>query len=138
MDYANAEIRVVYYYESYDSIQYRSNPLLQQPEYQIDIFGTVQSAGTSEKYLAHTCILRGTTTGDVSEQTTQKSKSAPITYTFRSTPVPEGVSVYTQTFTPLENRAASLENIVNGLDDDFSDTGTSVNPEGPPENDDTI
>lgn len=137
-EYANAEIRVIYYYESENSVQYRSNPILQQPEYQIDTFGVFQSAGTSEKYMVHTRILRGTVTGDVSEQTSQKSKSAPITYTFKSTPVPEGVSVYTQTFTPLENKTVSMDNIVNGLDDDFSDTGTNVKPEGPTENDDTI
>lgn len=132
-DYKDEEIRVIYYYSSSNSLEYRSNPILQQPEYQIDVFGVSTSASTNEKYLVHTKILRATTTGDVAEQTTQKSKSAPITYTFRSTPVPENVSAYVQTFTPMNDSQVGIKNIVNGLDDDTGSGGkgpTIDNPEG--------
>lgn len=100
-DYAGANIRVLFWYESADALVYNSNPTLQQPEYQIDVYGISMSAETDEKYKIMTRILRATISGDVSDQTTQKSKSAPVTYTFKSAPVPEGVSVYSQTYVPL-------------------------------------
>lgn len=124
-DYTAALIRVIYWYEDTDSIQYASNPILQQPEYQVQIFGLSQSASTGDTYKVITTLKRATATGDVTDQMTQKSKSAPITYTFSSTPVPEGVSVYTQILTPVsssDGSGAGGDNVVNGGDDNFTTT----------------
>lgn len=121
-DYLGAQIRVIFWYEDANSIKYDSNPILQQPEYQIQTFGIFQSAGTDDKYKVVTTLKRATTTGDVSDQTSQKSKSAPLTYNFRSTPVPEGVSVYSQVFTPIGGETAAINNVVNGVDDKFTAT----------------
>lgn len=118
-EYVNASIRVIFWTEDANSIRYDNNPILQQPEYQLQIFGITTSAGTDQKYRVVTTIKRCTATGDITDQTTQKSKSAPITYTFQSTPVPEGVSVYSQIFSPISVGPTSSDNIVNGGDDNF-------------------
>lgn len=129
-DYKGAAIRVIFQKASTDALVYTSNPILQQPEYQVDVFGVSMSAGTDDKYQVITQIKRATVTGDVSDQTTQKAKSAPITYTIKSTPVPEGVSVYTQIITPIASAATATGNIVNGGDDNFGDTTTGGNAGG--------
>lgn len=122
-EYVNAQIRVIYWREDLDTIRYDSNPILSQPEYQLQTFGITTSAGTDQKYKVVTTIKRCTATGDITDQTTQKSKSAPITYTFQSTPVPEGVSSYSQVFSLISGGATAgspfNDNIVNGCDDNF-------------------
>lgn len=97
---AGKNIRVIMYIATDGGYLIESNPILTQPEYQIECFGISMSAGTDEKYRVITKLLRATTTGDISEQATQKAKSAPITYNFKSTPVPVGVSVYKQYMVP--------------------------------------
>lgn len=129
-EYKNAAIRVLYQVESTNSLVYTSNPILKQPRYQLDIFGTSMSASSDAKYKVFTRIKRATLSGDLSEPPTQKSKSAAITYNFKSTPVPEGVSVYTQVITPLDSTTTSVGNVVNGGDDDFSGTTTGGNTGG--------
>lgn len=99
-DYAEQAIRVVFKYESGDGWRIASNPILSQPEFQIETFGLRSSASTDEKYRTHILLARASYSGDLSEQTTQKAKSAPITYTFRTTPVPAGTSVYVEETTP--------------------------------------
>lgn len=124
-DYAGALIRVIYWYEDTNSIQYSSNPIIQQPEYRIEVFGQSQSASTGDTYEVVTILERATASGDVTDQMTQKSKSAPITYTFTSTPVPPGVSVYKQKLTPISGSGtgeSGMDNIVNGIDDKFTTT----------------
>lgn len=124
-EYAGAEIRVIYWWEDEESLRYDSNPILQQPEYQLQTFGITMSASTDEKYKVVTTVKRCTATGDIADQITQKAKSAPITYTFQSTPVPEGVSVYSQVFTKIRPSASDKDNVVNGGDDNFS-TGSGA------------
>lgn len=121
-DYKGEEIRVIYWWESTNSVVYTNNPVIQQPILGIEIFGTQMSASTDEKVLVTTKLLRATSTGDLSDQITQKAKSAPITYNFKSAPVPEGVSNYSQTITPIDSSTSGAGNIVNGGDDDFSNT----------------
>lgn len=122
-EYKGALIRVIYSYEVTNSIMYTSNPIIQNPEYQVRIFGIRQSASTGETYNFMEKIARATATGDISNQPSQKSKSAPITYTFTSTPVPKGTSVYSSTFAPTNVTADSdgvaIQNRVNGCDDNF-------------------
>lgn len=100
---AGANVRVIFYSASTDAYKIENNPILSQPEYQIECMGISMSAGTDAKYKVTTTLKRATATGDLSEQATQKSKSSPITYTFKSTPVPAGVSVYSQVFTPYKD-----------------------------------
>lgn len=121
-EYAGAYITVDYYYDEINAIEYRSNPILQQPEYLVEMFGLSQSASTGETIKVMTTIARATASGDVADQTTQKSRSAPITYTFTSTPVPDGVSAYKQILAPVKGSGTTTsgeKNIVNGLDDKF-------------------
>lgn len=128
-EYAGALIRVIYNYEVTNAIQYTSNPIIQNPEYQVRVFGVRQSASTGETYNFMEKIARATATGDISNQATQKSKSAPITYTFTSTPVPKGTSVYSSAFAPSvttnEDDGTAIKNRVNGCDDNF---GTATEP----------
>lgn len=122
-EYAGAAIRVIYRYASSNSIRYDSNPILSQPEFQIDIYGITVDAETDKKFKVHERLLRATQTGDLSGMATQKSRSAPITYTFQSAPVPSGTSVYTITYTPIDDdgtdTGVGTENWVNGGDDKF-------------------
>lgn len=123
-EYKGALLRIIYNYEVTNSIQYASNPILQNVEYQVRIFGIRQSASTGDSYNFIEKIARATATGDISNQATQKSKSAPITYTFSSTPVPAGTSVYVAAYAPTsvtsEADGSALVNRVNGCDDAFT------------------
>ena len=104
---ANMNVRVIMWVATDGGYKIESNPILSQPEYQIECFGVSMSAGSDEKYRVVTKLLRATATGDLSEQATQKSKSAPITYNFKSTPVPAGVSVYSQYMVPYDITAGA-------------------------------
>lgn len=129
-EYANALIRVLYQVESTDSLVYASDPILKQPRYQIETFGISQSASSGTTYQVYQKFARATTSGDFPEPPTQKSKSASMTYNFKTTPMPEGVSAYIKVITPLKSGAAASGNVVNGGDDDFSDTTTGGNTGG--------
>lgn len=128
-EYKGALIRVIYNYSVTNAIQYTSNPIIQNPEYQVRIFGIRQSASTGETYNFMEKIARATATGDITNQPSQKSKSAPITYTFTSTPVPKGTSVYTSTMAPTittsDADGVAIKNRVNGCDDNFGTTTVS-------------
>lgn len=123
-EYKGALLRIIYNYEVTNSIQYASNPILQNVEYQVRIFGIRQSASTGDSYNFIEKIARATATGDISNQSTQKSKSAPITYTFSSTPVPKGTSVYVAAYAPTSGTSdadgKAISNKVNGCDDAFT------------------
>lgn len=126
-EYKGAAIRVLYDYEATNAIHYSSNPIIQNPEYQVRIFGIRQSASTGETYNFMEKILRCTATGDITNQTSQKSKSAPITYTFTSSPVPPGVSVYSSAYVPntgsgSDSGTGGVQDRVNGGDDKFEGT----------------
>lgn len=122
-EYAGAAIRVIYRYASTNSIRYDSNPILSQPEFQLDNFGIMSDAESGRKFRVHERLLRATQTGDLSGMPTQRSISSPITYTFQSSPVPSGVSVYSVTYTPIDGNGnatgESFTNWVNGGDDKF-------------------
>lgn len=123
-EYANAAIRVIYDYADPNALVYKSDPILKISEFRLEIFGITQSAGGGDTYKVDTILERCSVTGDLSEQPTQVSRSAPMTYTFASTPVPAGVSVYTQKFAPYTvgggGAGTSTDNIVNGGDDKFT------------------
>ncbi len=126
-DYVGAAIRVIYEYADANTIRYDSNPILSQPEFQIDTYGIKVDADTNRKVKVHERILRASYSGDLSNMPSQKSQAMSVSYTFASNPVPSGVSVYTCTYTPLDEDSsgadASLSNIVNGGDDKFGSVG---------------
>lgn len=122
-DYKGAAIRVIYEYSDTNSIRYDSNPILSQPEFQIDVFGITTDAETDQKFKVHERILRASYSGDLSGMPTQKSRAATLAYTFASTPVPSGTSAYSVTYTPIgagDDSGSGLDNIVNGGDDKFT------------------
>lgn len=123
-DYLGAEIRVIYEYASTNTIRYESNPILSQPEFQIDTYGITSDANSDRKVKRHERILRASPSGDLSNMPTQKSRATTISYTFQSNPVPSGTSVYVNEYTPLDDddsaAGAFLDNVVNGGDDVFT------------------
>lgn len=126
-DYKGQNIRVIYDYAGENAIMYRNDPVLRNREFRVEVYGLVQSAQTGDVYRVTETLERCSITGDISDQTTQISKNAPITYSFASTPVPEGVSVYKKIFLPTGTKATGRDeanvNPVNGGNDVF---GTSV------------
>ncbi len=81
---------------------FASNPILLSPQFRIEVYGEMQSANYGGTTLLYELMPRATVTGDLPNATTQKSISAPITYTFASAPVPQGVSAFYQSFTPQQ------------------------------------
>lgn len=123
-DYKGAAIRVIYEYADTKSIRYDSNPILSQPEFQIDVFGITTDAETDQKFKVHERIVRASYSGDLAGMPTQKSRAATLSYTFASNPVPSGTSVYTVIYTPISDNGTGtgtgVDNIVNGGDDKFT------------------
>ena len=97
--YNGMELNCVHYVESDEFVAYKSNPNLQNKQFMVEVFGETQSAHTGEIYNHYARISRATVSGDIPGFTSQKSISAPITYTCQSTPVPVGTSVFVEKFT---------------------------------------
>lgn len=94
-DYKGVKMRILFNYLSEeDFVHYISNPILKQPKFQIEVYGISQEAKTNEKVKIIQLLKRATVSGDITDMATQKSRSAPITYTFQSAPVADGISVY--------------------------------------------
>lgn len=129
-EYAGQIMNVMYYIESKDAYVIKNNPIIQQPEFFVQVFGITQDADANTKYRVVTTLQRATLTGDVSEQATQKSKSAPLTYTFQSAPMPSCMSVYSQVFAPMTDDACAQESDTTGTVTGGSTGGTqgSGNP----------
>ncbi len=124
-DYLGQKMRIIYDYAAKDALSYRNDPILKNREFRLEIYGLVQSAQTGDVYRVIQSLERCAVTGDITDQATQISKSAAITYTFATTPVPEGESVYYKTFLPTGKNAAGGDgttvNPVNGTDDVFGE-----------------
>lgn len=120
-DYLGALIRVTYWRNDTKSIRYDSNPILSRPEFYIEMYGLYQSASDGVTYKVVTILQRAYVSGDLPDPTSQKSKSAPLTYTISSAPVPIGTSVYTQIITPYIAGDTSVDTgsgtACNGIDD---------------------
>lgn len=131
-DYLGASIRVLYYVTATDVLQYDSNPILSNPQFMVEVIGKIQNTKGTGTYQKYTKLLRATATGDMAGQAEQKSRSAPITYTFTSAPVPEGVSVYTEKLSIVSTTAGGTDDTLttpNGVDDEptTSSGGTGGN-----------
>lgn len=120
-DYLGALIRVTYWHNDTKAIRYDSNPILSRPEFYIEMYGLYQSASDGATYKVVTILQRAYVSGDLPDPTSQKSKSAPLTYTVSSAPVPIGTSVYTQILTPYTAgdiiSDTGVGNACNGIDD---------------------
>lgn len=82
---------------------FASNPILKSPQFRLEVYGEMQSANYGGTTRLYELMPRATVSGDLPNVTTQKSISAPITYTFASAPVPQGISSFYQSFTPMES-----------------------------------
>lgn len=101
---ANQELSCVYYVAASDDTEaYQSSPIIKTNVFLLEVFAEVRSAETEEKVMLYEKMLRATLTGDLPNMTTQKSISAPLTYNFQSAPVPQGLSAFYQSFTPIED-----------------------------------
>lgn len=98
---AGLNLSCVYYIAGTDGEAYKSNPVLQNPQFQIEIMGETRSADTGESIRYYAKMLRGVVSGDIPRVTTQKSISNAITYNFASAPVPQGMSAFYDSFTPI-------------------------------------
>lgn len=119
-DYLGALIRVTYWYNDTKAIRYDSNPIVSRPEFYIEMYGLYQSASDGVTYKVVTILQRAYVSGDLPDPTSQKSKSAPLTYTLASAPVPVGTSVYSQILTPISETAydgTGVQPNCNGVDD---------------------
>lgn len=98
---AGMNLSCVYYIAGTTGEGYKSNPVLQNPQFQIEIMGETRSADTGEAIRYYAKMLRGVVSGDLPRVTTQKSISNAITYNFSSAPVPQGMSSFYDSFTPI-------------------------------------
>lgn len=98
---AGLNLSCVYYIAGDTGEAYKSNPVLQNPQFQIEIMGETRSADTGESIRYYAKMLRGVVSGDIPRVTTQKSISNAITYNFASAPVPQGMSAFYDSFTPI-------------------------------------
>lgn len=123
-DYVGQKIRVIYDYAGANALVYRNDPVLKNREFRLEIYGLVQSSSTGDVYKVVQILERCAVTGDISDQTTQISKSAAITYSFATTPMPEGKSVYYKYLLPTGTTTGdtgSVVNPVNGGNDEFGE-----------------
>ena len=104
----------VYYVDGSAAQAYRSNPVMVNPVFQVEVYGEMQSANYGgAPVLMMEKMLRATVSGDLPNATTQKSVSAPMTYNFASAPVPQGKSAFYQAFMadPGDAAAASVMSV---------------------------
>lgn len=120
-DYKGETMRVLYWFEDTTAVTYSSNPIIQNPEFLVQIVGMTQDYDTGVVSKTVQTLKRATVSGDLANQPTQVSRSAPITYTFVSAPVDKGVSVYEESLTPYSSGDAagdeSANYPANGVDD---------------------
>lgn len=125
-EYANAQIRVKYNYIEKDALVYKSDPILKNRLFRLSAIGIDRSAvggATYKREAILECVYR---TGDLTDLPYQSSANSPITYTFSSAPVPNGVSIYTEkraiVSSGTDGTGSSTDSIVNGGDDKFTTT----------------
>lgn len=123
-DYHDMLIRVTYDYEDTEATVYESSPILKKNIFRVETVGFVQDATTFDVFKVKRELKRCTLTGDIPAQPTQTSKSATLTYTFTSEPMPEGVAPFKEVWTKYTAGSGVTDtdaaNIVNGCDDNFT------------------
>lgn len=123
-DYANMRIRILYDYEDTQATVYSASPVLKKTLFKIETYGLAQDAETGKTFKVKRAIPRASLSGDIPSQPTQTSRSASLTYTFTAEPVPTGVRPYVEVWTPYDidgsTGDSSIDNVVNGSDDNFT------------------
>lgn len=97
---AGLTFSAVYYVASTGADGYQASPILRSPQFQIEIMAETQSADTGEIVYYNAVMTRAVVSGDIPNVTSQKSINNAITYNFTTAPVAQGVSAFTETFTP--------------------------------------
>lgn len=97
---ANIALSCVYYVAATSGEAYQASPILRNKQFQIEVFGEMQSADYGDITQYYAKMPRATVSGDIPRVTSQKSISAAITYNFQSAPVPQGMSAFYDSYTP--------------------------------------
>lgn len=97
---ANVALSCVYYVAGTGGDAYQSSPILKNKQFQVEVFGEMQSADYGDITQYYARMPRATVSGDIPRVTSQKSISAAITYNFQSAPVPQGMSAFYDSYTP--------------------------------------
>lgn len=121
-DYKNMTMTITFDYSDTNVVEYSADPVLRNPEFLVETYGLVQDASTGETFRVYRSLLRAKISGDLNSQAMQKERSAGLTYTFVSSPVPKGVSPFIERWTDdiTEGVDDTTDNIVNGCDDNFA------------------
>lgn len=119
-DYKGASMRIVYWYADTDAVTYRSNPIIQNKRFLIQALGLTQD-DKGNTYKVVETLARATVSGDLTEQPKQVSRSAQVSYSFVTAPVPVGTSAYTKTITLYQSAdgtdGSGADTNANGVDD---------------------
>lgn len=99
--YKNISFDCIYYIAGTDGEGYQSRAILQTKTFMIETMGEVQSASTGERLRYYSRMERAVVSGDLPNIMTQKSLTNSMTYNFKSAPVPTGVRVFYDSFTPI-------------------------------------
>lgn len=97
---ANIALSCVYYVAATNGEAYQASPILKNKQFQVEVFGEMQSADYGDITQYYSRMPRATVSGDIPRVTSQKSISAAITYNFQSAPVPQGMSSFYDSYTP--------------------------------------
>ncbi len=106
---ADTPLSCVYYVEGTGGEQYNAPSTLRNNRFMLEIMGEVQSAETGDPGKFYAKVARAVVSGDLPHVTTQKPIANTITYNFKSSPVPEGMIPYTESFTPMTTKASEAQ-----------------------------
>lgn len=95
---AGKTFSLVYYVNKTNYEEYATSPILKNPQFCIEIYAEMQSAESGETVKYFATMPRAVSTGDIPRAMSQKSVNSPITYTFSSAPVPQGMSALTEKY----------------------------------------
>jgi len=89
----NKQVNVMYFKKAaVDSYTSKSDPLLTTKYFMLEFISKLQGEGDSIPVTSYAKIRKVTVDGDLPDITKQKSPNAPITYNFKTAPIPEGES----------------------------------------------
>lgn len=89
----NKQVNVMYLKKAaLDSYTSKSDPLLTTKYFMLEFISKLQGEGDSIPVTSYAKIRKVTVDGDLPDITKQKSPNAPITYNFKTAPIPEGES----------------------------------------------
>ncbi len=109
---AETPLSCVYYVAATGGEQYDAPSIPQNNRFLLEIMGEVQSAETGEPGKFYAKLARAVPSGDLPHITTQKPIANTITYNFKSSPVPEGMVPYTESFVPIKAAAAAAAKVL--------------------------